>query len=102
MSIDSSKCNIADSAYTNIRVRSDKVILGFTPQKLLPCESANYQFINTSYVTAAGRAFTNTSFTWYFGDNTPPVVTGNNAVTHAFPGVGVYNVKLVLTDTLFL
>ncbi len=100
-SIDSSKCNIADSAYTNIRVRTDKVILGFTPAKLLPCESANYQFTNNSYVTPAGKQFTNTSFTWYFGDNTAPVITGNNGVTHAFPGVGVYNVKLVLTDTSF-
>jgi len=101
ISIDSSKCNIADSAYTHIRVRTDKVSLGFTPQKLLPCESANYQFTNTSFVTPAGRAFTNTSFTWYFGDNTPPVIAGNNTVTHSFPGVGVYNVKLVLTDTSF-
>ncbi|WP_018617281.1 T9SS C-terminal target domain-containing protein [Segetibacter koreensis] len=101
ISIDSSKCNIADSAYTHIRVRTDKVSLGFTPKKLLPCESANYQFLNTSFVTPSGRPFTNTSFTWYFGDNTPPVAAGTNPVTHAFPGVGVYNVKLVLTDTSF-
>jgi len=101
ISIDSTKCNIADSAYTNIRVRSDKVNVGFTPQKLLPCEAANYQFINTSSVTASGRAFTNTSFTWYFGDNTPPVITGNSTIPHAFPGAGVYKVKLVLTDTSF-
>ncbi|HLL44919.1 MAG TPA: PKD domain-containing protein, partial [Segetibacter sp.] len=100
-SIDSSKCNIADSVYTNIRVRTDKVILGFTPAKLLPCESANYQFTNDSYVTPEGKKFTNTSFTWYFGDNTAPVIAGNNPVTHSFPGVGVYNVKLVLTDTSF-
>ncbi|MEJ7679951.1 MAG: PKD domain-containing protein [Segetibacter sp.] len=101
ISIDSSKCNIADSAYTNIRVRTDKVTLGFTPAKLLPCEAANYQFTNNSYVSPAGKQFTNTSFTWYFGDNTAPVITGSNPVTHAFPGVGVYNVKLVLTDTGF-
>ncbi len=100
-SIDSSKCNISDSAYTHIRVRSDKVSLGFTPEKLLPCESANYRFTNTSFVNSSGRAFTNTSFTWYFGDNTPPVITGNDTISHAFPGVGVYNVKLVLTDTSF-
>ncbi|CAA9479125.1 MAG: CBM44, partial [uncultured Segetibacter sp.] len=100
-SIDSAKCNIADSAYTNIRVRTDKVVLAFTPEKLLPCESANYRFTNNSYVTPSGKQFTNTSFTWYFGDNLAPVVAGNNVVTHAFPGVGVYNVKLVLTDTTF-
>ena len=101
ISIDSSKCNIADSAYTNIRVRTDKGILGFTPAKLLPCESANYQFTNNSYVSPAGKQFTNTSFTWYFGDSTAPVVTGTNTITHAFPGIGVYKVKLVLTDTNF-
>ena len=101
ISIDSSKCNIADSAYTTIRVRSDKVIVGFTPKKLLPCESANYQFINTSYVASSGKAFTNTSFTWDFGDNTPLVVTNNNTVSHTFPGVGIYKVKLLLTDTSF-
>ncbi|HLL43962.1 MAG TPA: PKD domain-containing protein, partial [Segetibacter sp.] len=100
-SIDSSKCNIADSVYTHIRVSSDKVSLGFRPEKLLPCESANYQFTNTSFVNSSGRPFTNTSFTWYFGDNTAPVITGNNTITHVFPGAGVYNVKLVLTDTSF-
>lgn len=101
ISVDSDKCNIADTAYTNIKVRTDKVNPGFTPQKLPPCESANYQFINTSYVAASGRTFTNTSFTWYFRDNTPPVTASNNTVTHAFPGVGMYTVKLVLTDTSF-
>ena len=101
VSIDSSKCNIADTAYTTIRVRTDKVIMGFTPQKLLPCEAANYQFVNTSYVSPADRPFTNSSFTWDFGDNTPSVIAGNNTVTHSFPSTGVYKVKLVLTDTGF-
>ena len=41
------------------------------------------------------------SFTWDFGDNTPPVIAGNNTITHSFPSVGIYNVKLVLTDTGF-
>ncbi len=36
-----------------------------------------------------------------FGDNTPPVIAGNNTVAHSFPGVGIYNVKLMLTDTSF-
>lgn len=101
VSIDSSKCNVADSAYTTIRVRTDKVIMGFTPKKLLPCQSANYEFTNTSYVTPSGRGFTDSSFTWYFGDNTPPVVAGNNVITHSFPSTGVYEVRLVLTDTGF-
>lgn len=101
ISIDSAKCNIADSAFTHIRVRTNKVALGITSEKLLPCESSNYKFTNTSYVTPSGLGFTDSSFTWYFGDNTPPVIAGNNSVTHAFPGPGVYNVTLVLTDTSF-
>jgi hypothetical protein len=39
VSIDSSSCNISDSAYTTIRVRNDEAILGFTPVKLPPCQS---------------------------------------------------------------
>ena len=100
-SIDSSKCNISDSAYTTIRVRTDKAILGFVPKKLPPCASFNYEFTNTSYVSPSGRAFANNSFKWDFGDNTPAVVSGSNTVTHSFAAAGVYKVRLVLTDTNF-
>ncbi|MCW3115760.1 MAG: hypothetical protein JWR18_4156 [Segetibacter sp.] len=101
ISIDSSKCNVADTAYTNIRVRTDKGILGFTPKKLLPCDSFNYQFVNTSYVVPAGRKYAANSFRWDFGDKTPPVVAGLDTIRHSFPGPGVYKVKLVLVDTNF-
>ncbi|MDB5247998.1 MAG: hypothetical protein JWQ40_2392 [Segetibacter sp.] len=100
-SIDSSKCNVADTAYTTIRVKTNKAVLGFTPKKLLPCEDTRYEFINTSFVTPSGIPFTNTSFTWDFGDNTPPEITGNETRMHQFPGPGVYNVTLTLTDTTF-
>lgn len=100
-SIDSSKCNIADTAYTTIRVRTDKVSLGFIPKKLLPCTASNYQFTNTSFVTPSGKSFTDTSFTWVFGDNSAPVIAGNNVITHNFPGPGIYKVRLTLTDTNF-
>ena len=100
-SIDSSKCNVADTAYTTIRVRANEVKLGFIPEKLLPCEATQYRFTNTSFVTPSGIPFTNTSFTWDFGDNTPVLVTGNETITHPFPGPGVYIVKLTITDTNF-
>ncbi|MCW3079680.1 PKD domain-containing protein [Segetibacter sp.] len=100
-SIDSSKCNIADTAFTVIKVKTDKGILGFTPQKLLPCDSFNYQFANTSYVSPSGRPFASNSFIWDFGDKTPPVVAGSETIKHSFPAPGVYKVKLVLRDTNF-
>ncbi|MCW3108173.1 MAG: hypothetical protein JWQ09_2679, partial [Segetibacter sp.] len=100
-SIDSAKCNIADTAYTTIRVRTDKGILSFVTKKLLPCDSFNYQFTNTSYVSPSGRKFLNNSFIWDFGDKTPPVIAGLDTIKHSFPAPGVYKVKLVLRDTNF-
>lgn len=100
-SIDSSKCNIADTAYTNIRVRTDRGVLSFTPKKLLPCDRFDYQFINTSFVSPAGRKFAGNSFVWSFGDKTPPVIAGLDTIKHSFPAPGVYKVKMVLRDTNF-
>jgi gliding motility-associated-like protein len=82
-------------------VKTDKGILGFNPQKLLPCDSFNYQFINTSYVSPSGRTFPNSSFIWDFGDKTPRVVAGLETIKHSYPAPGVYKVKLVLLDSNF-
>ena len=48
IAIDSNTCNVADTAYLNIRVRTDRAILNFDITKLPPCQSLNYQFTNTS------------------------------------------------------
>jgi gliding motility-associated-like protein len=101
ISIDESKCNVADTAYTNIRVRPIKGVLGFTPKKENPCNLFNYTFTNTSFVSPAERQFSNTSFRWSFGDNTPPVIAGTESISHSFPGPGVYKVKLELLDSNF-
>ena len=100
ISIDSTSCNIQDTAYTTIRVRNDEALLGFNADKTGPCASTTYQFSNTSTV-ATGKPFNNTSFTWYFDDGSPPFVTGKATFTHAFPGIGTYNIRMVLTDTNF-
>jgi gliding motility-associated-like protein len=100
-SIDSSKCNISDVAFTTIRVRSDKAILDFVPRKLEPCDAFNYEFSNISYVSPEGKSFTPTSFTWDFGDKTPVVAAGTEIQRHTYPAPGVYNVTLELTDTSF-
>jgi PKD repeat protein len=100
VSIDSTSCNIADTAYTTIRVRDDEALLSFSSAKTGLCESTTYRFTNTSTVPT-GKPFGSTSFTWYFGDGTPPMITGPAPFNHTFPGIGTYNVRMVLTDTSF-
>ncbi len=100
VSIDSTSCNIADTAYTTIRVRDDEAILGFNSAKTGLCESTTYRFTNTSYVPT-GKPFRNNSFTWYFDDGSAPLVTGTAAFNHSFPGIGTYKIRMVLTDTNF-
>lgn len=100
IAIDSLSCNISDTAYTQIRVRNDDAILGFTPTKLPPCQSYTYQFTNTSFVPT-GKPFKNNSFKWDFGDNTAQIITGNQTLNHAYAGPGTYKVKLFLVDTNF-
>ena len=100
-SIDSLKCNVADTAYTTIKVKTFKALLDFNTIKLPPCDAFNYNFINTSTVSPAARTFSANSFTWNFGDNSAPVVAGTNPVRHTFPSTGTYNVKLILNDTTF-
>ncbi len=99
VAIDSTTCNIADTSYTTIRVRNDPASLDFAITKLDPCESLSYRFDNLSS-PSPGKVFTDTSFTWDFGDGIR-VVSGPAAITHAYASPGTYNVKLILTDTNF-
>jgi gliding motility-associated-like protein len=99
ISIDSSKCNVSDTAYTNIKVTTFKGVLDFNAQKLPPCDSFNYNFTNTSFVSPAGKSFSARAFRWDFGDKSTPVIAGTNLVTHSFPGTGTYIVKIFLNDT---
>ena len=97
--IDSSTCNIADTAYTTIHVRSDKADLAFLATKLPPCQSLNYQFDNTT-TFPAGKPFKAQSFTWDFGDGTR-VTPGPITTQHSFANAGTYNVHLILNDTSY-
>jgi gliding motility-associated-like protein len=95
VAVDSNSCNIADSAYVNMRVRNDEVTMGFIANKLPPCSALGYQFTNTS---TAIKPFTATSFIWDFGDGTTQPA-GGGSVTHTYAAPGTYNVKLLLVDT---
>ncbi len=99
VTIDSTTCNIADTAYLTIRAGNNKALLGFVSNKLPPCTNLSYRFDNTS--SAAAGAFGPQSFTWDFGDGTPPVITGTGSVNHTYAGPGTYPVTLTLQDTSF-
>jgi gliding motility-associated-like protein len=98
IAVDSSKCFPRDTSFVTIRIREDVAPVAAAATKLSPCESNSYRFDNLS-TAFPGKPFRNNSFTWIFGDNTPPLVTGPEPVTHQFPGAGTYDVRLVLTDT---
>ncbi|MEA3426736.1 MAG: PKD domain-containing protein [Bacteroidota bacterium] len=95
ISVDSSSCNISDTAYVTMRVRDDQAALNMTAVKLPPCTLLAYEFTNNS---VANKPFTNTSFRWDFGDGTTQLA-GLGKVTHTYASAGTYNVRLVLIDT---
>ena len=97
---DSTTCNIRDTAYINIKVGNLPATLDFNPVKLAPCDSLKYRFDNLS-IAPPIRPFTNTSFKWDFGDNSPIVTTGLNPVFHNYASPGTYTVKLILDDTAY-
>jgi gliding motility-associated-like protein len=96
IAIDSTTCNIADTAYLHIRVRTDKAILNFDISKLLPCQSLNYLFTNVS-TPPAGKPFQPGSFSWDFGDGIKS--PGTSPIMHAYAASGTYLVQLILSDT---
>ncbi len=100
IAIDSTTCNIADSAHLTIRVGNNKANLDFVSTKLPPCTNLTYSFDNTSTPTFGN--FGATSFIWDFGDGSARVVRGKTPpVTHTYAGPGTYVVRLILQDTAF-
>jgi len=99
IAVDESRCFPRDTSFVLIRVRPDRITLGMNPVKLDPCESNTYRFENTSTPVSPISPYTDSSFVWDFGDNSPRVRAGRNSITHRFPAPGTYNVRLVLVDT---
>ncbi len=97
IAIDSTACNIADTVYAHIRARSDYAKVAFTGQKLLPCDSLNYMFVNTS-VPPAGKPFTSQALQWFFGDGSS-LVSNADTIIHRYAAAGTYEVSLHLSDT---
>jgi gliding motility-associated-like protein len=99
VSIDSTTCNIADTAYTTVRVGNNLVQPRFTAIKQPPCTNLTYTFINTT--TASRPAYTSNTFTWDFGDGSPRIKAGFTNVSHTYAAVGNYKVTLLVDDTTF-
>jgi gliding motility-associated-like protein len=100
VAIDSTTCNLRDTSYLNIKVSDLKAQMDFDAIKLNPCDSFKYRFDNISTAPAA-KPFTNTSFTWDFGDGSPKLTTGTASVFHNYSAPGTYNVQLILNDTAY-
>ena len=100
IAVDNSKCFPRDTSFVNIRVRDDIAQINASAVKLPPCQSTTYRFTNNS-IPSAGKMFTNNSFRWIWGDNSPDVITGTASIDHTYPGIGTYPAKLVLEDTNF-
>ncbi len=100
ITIDSATCNVSDTSYVNIKVGDNKINLDFIAKKLEPCTNLSYEFINTSAPTYGG--FNPDTFTWDFGDGTPPVTQSfSPSIQHTYAGPGTYDVKLTINDMTF-
>ncbi len=100
VAIDSTTCNIADTAYLTIKAGDNIATLNFVPAKTGLCTDLSYVFTNTS--TASSATFKSNSFIWDFGDGTPRITTGlTPPITHTYAGPGTYIVKLILLDSNF-
>lgn len=99
VAIDSSTCNIADTAYVTIHARNDPANLAYLITKLPPCQSLSYQFDNKT-TFPPGKPFNANSFTWDFGDGTR-LTPAQKSVTHGYAAAGTYKTKLILNDTAY-
>ncbi len=99
IAIDSTTCNIADTAFVTVKVGNNEVVPNFNFTKLDSCTSLRFRFDNTT--TALLPTYTNQTFIWDFGDNSPRVRTGFGPIVHTFPSIGSYKVKLIVEDTVF-
>ncbi len=100
VAIDSATCNIADTAYTNVKVGNNDVNPNFSFTKLDSCASLRFQFTNTT--TAPLLNTTDKDFTWDFGDGSPRInASFTTPIIHTFPSIGSYKITLSVSDTIY-
>lgn len=102
IAIDSSTCNIRDTAYINIRVGDNKAEPDFNAVKISGCAETVFRYRFDNLTTQfPSQPFGNRSFKWDFGDGSAPLITGPAAVNHTYQSAGTYNVSLILIDSNF-
>lgn len=82
-------CNSPDSVEKILRISPNVKALFKTPA--IGCVPYTANFENTS--------LGGTDFYWEFGDGTPLTLDNNPVVTHLYPNIGTYNVRLIAIDT---
>ncbi len=88
-------CVNTDTTYLTIIVDTTNIQSEFSIQVIDSCNPYRAKFTNTSVDT------TNyTQYAWDFGDAT--TYNGHTPPTHTYPGLGSYNVRLIITDTTAL
>ncbi len=97
IAIDSSSCNIMDTSYANISIRTDEAYPALKISKIDTCTLFRYSFDNTASTAPAAKPFTASSFTLDFGDGNQ-IKEATQVVTHSYSAPGIYNVMLILTD----
>ena len=100
IAIDSSSCNIMDTSYANISVRTDEAFPALKITKLDTCTLFKYNFDNTASTFPVGKPFNATSFTLDFGDGSQTKL-GTQQTVHSYNAPGVYNIMLILTDPTY-
>ena len=90
VSIDSTTCNISDTAYITVKVGNNIVVPNFTATKTGGCQSLTFQFANTT--TAALPVYKPNSFLWDYGDGSALERAGFVTTTHTYAAPGTYNV----------
>lgn len=99
ISIDSATCNIVDTSYVLIQIRSDSASLKLTYNKIGNCLSNTYEFDNRASVAPPGKPFKPNSFIINYGDGSPTQSMGAQTIQHVYPSTGIYNGWMALVDT---
>jgi len=98
ISIDSSTCNIVDTSYKTMRIRSDSASLKLTYKKIGDCYANTYEFDNIASVAPIKKPFSETSFIINFGDGVIEQM-GLVKKTHQYKAPGYYKGFMILVDT---
>lgn len=86
--VDSSSCNIIDTAFLDISVRDDSLNADFLPNLQVKCDS--------NKVSLSASNYPSTNYSWSMGDGTKYTTS---SVNHIYQTSGTKTVTLIVSDT---